>query len=258
MPQMKRITDTPEAARKGIKTVKGQPVFYGEKKKRVNFTLTPTALEELEKFAQALNLSVSEFIERIGRGIIPVLVNDAGVQEPDSVESLAQQVAERLQATRPLTVWGASGEEKCRFLHQTLLDREHISVVTFPSSDDKSCFEELVRKMTEVLAVDTSHYEPVTKYDLDSDDTLTTKAGKADQQTQNLSATSEHNLLTTRQAWEIAKARGYTKSRDAFRAWSRRLPEKCCECHGLTVLIDPQQGKVIGYQDDQANETLEK
>lgn len=96
MPRIKRITDTPEAARRGIKTAKGQPIFYAEKKQRVNLTLTPTASEGLEKFAQPLNLSVSEFMERIGRGIIPVLVEDSVEPEADCAASVDGRVAERL------------------------------------------------------------------------------------------------------------------------------------------------------------------
>jgi len=96
MPRTKRITETPEAVRKGTKTSKGQPIFYSEKKQRVNLTLTPTASEGLEKFAQALNLSVSEFIERIGRGLIPVLAKESVEQEADCVERIDRRVAEML------------------------------------------------------------------------------------------------------------------------------------------------------------------
>ena len=96
MPRTKRITDTPEAARRGIKTSKGQPIFYNENKKRVNLTLTPTASEGLEKFAQALNLSVSEFIERIGRGFYPVLVKHLVEQEADCAARVDRRIAEML------------------------------------------------------------------------------------------------------------------------------------------------------------------
>lgn len=96
MPRTKRITDTPEAARSGIKTSKGKPIFYAEKKRRVNLTLTPTASEGLEKFAQALNLSVSEFIERIGRGLIPVLAKDSVEQEADCAARVDRRIAEML------------------------------------------------------------------------------------------------------------------------------------------------------------------
>lgn len=249
MPRTKRITDTPESARKGIKTAKGQPVFYGEKKKRVNFTLTPTALEELEKFSQALNLSVSEFIERIGRGIVPVLVNDAGVQEPGNTESLEQQFAQS----------DSSGEHTLKSVSQKFEDylrasKSKIKVHFAPDEDLR--FAELIGRLVLELVEAKEHfaYEEYFAYI----DNLMTALKNARQQTQTSQVTSEHNLLTTQQAWEVAKSRGYTKSRDAFRAWSRRSPEKCWECHRLTVLTDPHQGRVIGYQDAQANETLEK
>jgi hypothetical protein len=50
----------------------GRPPEYGETKQRVNMTLTPTSIDGLDLLARALNLSRSEFVERIGRGIIPL------------------------------------------------------------------------------------------------------------------------------------------------------------------------------------------
>jgi hypothetical protein len=50
---------------------------YGESKSGANFALTPTSLKGLTKMAKERNISRSELVERIGRGIIPV----AGLEE---------------------------------------------------------------------------------------------------------------------------------------------------------------------------------
>ncbi len=57
---------------KGKKTSKGYPELYDEVKKRVNLSLTPTAIAGLDKLSQELNLSRSELVEQIGRGLIPI------------------------------------------------------------------------------------------------------------------------------------------------------------------------------------------
>jgi hypothetical protein len=43
---------------------------YGEIKKNVMVTLTPTGTEGLDKIANTMNVSKSELLERIGRGLI--------------------------------------------------------------------------------------------------------------------------------------------------------------------------------------------
>ena len=57
---------------KGQKKSKGVPELYNEVKKRVNLSLTPTAIAGLDKLSQELNLSRSELVEQIGRGSIPI------------------------------------------------------------------------------------------------------------------------------------------------------------------------------------------
>ena len=57
---------------KGKKTSQGYPELYDEVKKRVNLSLTPTAIAGLDKLSQELNLSRSELVEQIGRGLIPL------------------------------------------------------------------------------------------------------------------------------------------------------------------------------------------
>jgi hypothetical protein len=57
-----------------------EPAFYDEMKKRVGISVTPTALEGFDEHATTWDVSKSELIERIGRGIIPA--------KPQEVERL--------------------------------------------------------------------------------------------------------------------------------------------------------------------------
>ena len=57
---------------RGQKKSKGYPELYDEVKKRVNLSLTPTAIAGLDELSQELDLSRSELVEQIGRGLIPL------------------------------------------------------------------------------------------------------------------------------------------------------------------------------------------
>jgi metal-responsive CopG/Arc/MetJ family transcriptional regulator len=66
-------------AKKGIKNKRGIPELWDELKKRVNISLTPTAIKGLDKLAKQKDLSRSELVERIGRGLL--VVSDATSQQ---------------------------------------------------------------------------------------------------------------------------------------------------------------------------------
>jgi len=54
----------------GKKRVRGEPVNpWGEVKKEFTVTITPTASANFQEMAQALGISRSELIERLGRNI---------------------------------------------------------------------------------------------------------------------------------------------------------------------------------------------
>ena len=74
---------------KGRKKLRGQPELYDEVKGQVNLSLTATGVQGLDTLAKKMGLSRSEFIEQIGRGILPVL----SPQEKDSL----RQILETLQ-----------------------------------------------------------------------------------------------------------------------------------------------------------------
>lgn len=52
----------------------GRSPIHKETKERVNMSLTPTARDGLDFLATSLEISRSELIERIGRGLIPLAV----------------------------------------------------------------------------------------------------------------------------------------------------------------------------------------
>lgn len=56
--------------KKGYPNIPGIPQIWDEVKKKVGIALTPTAAEGLDRLAKEYNLSKSEFIEQIARGII--------------------------------------------------------------------------------------------------------------------------------------------------------------------------------------------
>ncbi|MEP0811380.1 hypothetical protein [Coleofasciculus sp. FACHB-SPT9] len=57
---------------KGRKSMRGQPEAYDELKKIVSLSLTPTALAGLDESSARLNISRSELVERIGRGLLTI------------------------------------------------------------------------------------------------------------------------------------------------------------------------------------------
>lgn len=52
----------------------GRRPSYEAKKSRVNLSLTEVGVDGLDILAQTFNLSRSEFVERIGRGLIPIAI----------------------------------------------------------------------------------------------------------------------------------------------------------------------------------------
>jgi hypothetical protein len=52
--------------------MRGQPEVYDELKKIVSFSITPIARMGLERLSEQRNISRSELIERIGRGLLTI------------------------------------------------------------------------------------------------------------------------------------------------------------------------------------------
>ena len=61
-----------KGSHKGIDCRKGEPIFWDELKERINLSLTPTAIAKLTQIASEENLTRSEALERILRGMLQV------------------------------------------------------------------------------------------------------------------------------------------------------------------------------------------
>lgn len=59
-----------ETPRKGIKALRGQPILYNELKKSFNLSVTPTGKHGFQRLAKERQISCSELIELIGRGLV--------------------------------------------------------------------------------------------------------------------------------------------------------------------------------------------
>lgn len=66
----KRQIHEKKPIKKGIKSMRGQGEIYDETKKSTSFGLTLTAKAGLKKISSDLNISTSELIEQIGRGLL--------------------------------------------------------------------------------------------------------------------------------------------------------------------------------------------
>lgn len=80
----KRQQHEKKPPRKGVKSMRGQPEMYNELKKIFSFSLTPTARAGLEQLSEQLNISRSELIERIGRGLLTIAELKTEVDENDA------------------------------------------------------------------------------------------------------------------------------------------------------------------------------
>jgi hypothetical protein len=61
-----------KGSHKGIACRKGEPIFWDELKERINLSLTPTAIANLTQIASEENITRSEALERILRGMLQV------------------------------------------------------------------------------------------------------------------------------------------------------------------------------------------
>ncbi len=74
--------------------MRGQPEIYNELKKITSFSITPTARLGLKQLSEQLNISCSELIERIGRGLLTINENELKTDvdeksEPMELEGLS-------------------------------------------------------------------------------------------------------------------------------------------------------------------------
>lgn len=66
-------------AGQGKKSMRGEPEYYSELKEIASFSLTPTARAGLNALSRIRSISMSELIERVGRGTLKLTdENDLG------------------------------------------------------------------------------------------------------------------------------------------------------------------------------------
>jgi hypothetical protein len=92
--RVKRREHEKKPSRKGLKSMRGQPEIYNELKKITSFSITPTAQLGLKQLSEQLNISRSELIERIGRGLLTINENELKTEveeksEPMELEGLS-------------------------------------------------------------------------------------------------------------------------------------------------------------------------
>lgn len=80
----------PKKGQKGQKSLKGQPELYDELKNRVMVSLTPTAVAGLDALAKSIDLSRSELVEQIGRGLFSLSRPEAVTLTPEQVNQLGK------------------------------------------------------------------------------------------------------------------------------------------------------------------------
>ena len=68
-------------AKKGQKNLRGKPELWEQVKQRYTVSLTPVGAEGLDAIASKLDISRSELVEQIGRGIIEVKLPDNSVEQ---------------------------------------------------------------------------------------------------------------------------------------------------------------------------------
>lgn len=59
----------------------GRPLKWGQRKARTTFSLTPWAIDELDKIAKKFDLSKSELIEQLTRGRLQLIQKEGEVAE---------------------------------------------------------------------------------------------------------------------------------------------------------------------------------
>jgi len=90
----------------------GVPDFWDELKKGVRLTLTPTAVAGLDSLAVLWNTSRSDFVERVGRGLIPVLYLTDEEREQLESQAKTENIPTVVLASRLLREKLAELEEK--------------------------------------------------------------------------------------------------------------------------------------------------
>jgi len=73
----------------------GRPAVYGQRKTSIMLSLSPDGVEQLDAIAQSLDLSRSELVERVARGIYPLITTPPTTPALDEadLEIVGEQLA---------------------------------------------------------------------------------------------------------------------------------------------------------------------
>ncbi len=126
---------------KGQKKSKGVPELHDEVKKRVNLSLTPSAIAGLDKLSQEFNLSRSELVEQIGRGMIP-LAEQRSLSEEfifSPIQSLPLTECDRLPET--MGAFLATDFVKFAYVGSSTNIKKRFQDVSFLGKKDESTIE---------------------------------------------------------------------------------------------------------------------
>ena len=140
---------------KGQKKSKGVPELHDEVKKRVNLSLTPTAIAGLDKLAEEFDLSRSELVEQIGRGSIPLAEQKSLSEEYliSPIQSLSLTECDRL----PEKMGGFLATDFVQFAYvgsSTNL-KQRFQDISFLGKKDESKIE--------VLWIECDHFNAISK-----------------------------------------------------------------------------------------------
>ena len=126
---------------KGKKTSQGYPELYDEVKKRVNLTLTPTAIAGLDELAKELHLSRSELVEQIARGIIPLAEQKSLSEEFEfsPIKSLPLEECDRLP--EKMGAFLVTDYEQFAYVGSSTNLNQRFQKVEFLGKQDKSKIE---------------------------------------------------------------------------------------------------------------------
>ncbi|MGL6340151.1 MAG: hypothetical protein ACRC80_13565 [Waterburya sp.] len=128
---------------KGQKKSKGVPELHDEVKKRVNLSLTPSAIAGLDKLSEEFNLSRSELVEQIGRGSIPLAEQKSLSEEYiiSPIHSLPLTKCDRLPET--MGAFLATDFIEFAYVGSSTNIRERFQDISFLAKKDKSTIEVL-------------------------------------------------------------------------------------------------------------------
>jgi hypothetical protein len=149
---------------KGQKKSKGVPELHNEVKKRVNLSLTPTAIAGLDKLSEEFNLSRSELVEQIGRSNIPLAQQRSLSKEFifSPIQSLPLTECDRLP--EKMGAFLATDFVKFAYVGSSTNIRQRFQDISFLGNKDESKVEVLWIECDRFTAISKIEGELITQF----------------------------------------------------------------------------------------------